>query len=136
MSEKKYQNHQTHMIPVHVEAASTREKPFVVAFDRGGQYAGGDRLTLGECQDAIQEYDAAIIHRKKGDHPSQPNRFLLYGAARHAVEADTHIETVTEREESIEVAGPVRWFDHGKKLSVDATLGLHCLREDTWNMLP
>lgn len=136
MSEKKFQTFQTRMIPIHVEEESTREKPFVVAFDRGGQYTAGDRLTTDEFQDVIQSYDAAIIHRKKGDHPSQPNRFLLYGAAKHAVDAETHIEMVTEREQSIEVTGPVRWFRHGKELSVDATIGLHCLREDTWNTLP
>ncbi len=136
MSEKKFQDYQRHMIPVHVKKESTREKPFVVAFDRGGRYAAGDRLTRDAFQDVIKAYDAAIIHRKKGDHPSQTNRFLLYGEAKHTVEASTHIETVTEREASIEVAGPIRWFNHGKKLSVDATIGLHCLREDVWEDLP
>ncbi len=122
--------------PYRVERGSEEEQPFVVAFERGGGHTGGDRLTRDEFEEVLEDYDAVIVHRKKGDHPSGADRFLLYGEAEQALDADTHIDTVTARTRSHEISGEFRWFLHGKDLAVDTTIGLHCLSEDVWSELP
>ncbi len=126
----------TRYIPFTAERESVEAHPFVVAYERGGGYKSGDRLAPEQFEAVLEDYDAVIVHRKEGPHPSQKNHFLLYGEAKQALDAEERIATVEKRDRSHEVTGKVRWFVHGKELAVDTTIGLHCLSEDVWEGLP
>lgn len=112
------------------------DEPFVVAFERGGGFAAGDRVSRDGFEDLLDDYDAVIVHHNRGDHPSREDHFILYGEARQALDADDHIETVERRERGVEITGEFRWFSHGRGLAVDTTVGMHCTDEAVFDDLP
>ncbi|MFB6265591.1 MAG: hypothetical protein ABEI07_00730 [Candidatus Nanohaloarchaea archaeon] len=126
----------TRFIPLQAEKDSVREKPFSVAFERGGNYSAGDRLSRDEFDEVLENYDAVVVHWNSGEHPSSKQHFLLYGEAEQALDADPHIDTVEKRERSHEITGKFRWFSHGRELAVETTIGLHCLSDEVWEELP
>lgn len=123
-------------IPVRVEKTSIKDKPFVVAYENTKGYGAGARVTEEQFREILDEYDAVMVHWKEGEHPSQPDRFLLYNDAKKIDFEDDRLKAVRSREQSKELVGDFGWFYHGKHLAVDMSIGLHCLDDDLWPELP
>ncbi len=129
-------DYRTRRFPVHVRRDSTKDKPFVVAFENSGGHSAGTRLTLDQFHDVLDNYDSVIVHFQEDQHHSQPDSYLLYGKARSVDLSEDDIDEVVKRKHGKELTGRFRWFHHGQKLPVDLSIGLHCLHEDVWNELP
>lgn len=128
--------YRTRRFPVHIKRDSAKEKPFVVAFENSGGYGSGTRITLEQFYDLLETYESVIVHFQEEQHPSEPDRYLLYGEARSIDLGEDDIGEVTKRKKGKELTGRFRWFHHGQKIPVDLSIGLHCLDEKTWQELP
>jgi hypothetical protein len=77
-----------------------------------------------------------MVHGKAREHHSQPDRFLLYNEAKEIDVDDEDMESIRAREQSTELVGEFGWYNRGRHLAVDMTIGLHCLDDDLWEKLP
>lgn len=123
----------TRVVPLHVPRKGKRTEPFIVVYDTGDAYQAGSRLGIDAFHDILDDYDAVMVHW----HPESggKDRYLLYGAAREEVDAHD-VEGSGARTRSVEVVGDFPWYDHGRHLAVDLSIGFHCLDEKTFEQLP
>lgn len=112
------------------------EKPMIVAFDTSDGFSDGTELMLDQFYHVLEDYDAVIVQWTEGDHPSQPDHYLLYRGAKQIDLADVDIVEARQRSRSTEIIGDFSWFKHGQSLPVKMAIGLRCRHTPTWNNLP